>query len=182
MKSERTERKQVTLYTDGGCHGNPGPGGWGAILLYRHHRRELSGFSRATTNNRMELLAAIEGLRALREPCDVMLYTDSQYLKQGVTQWISGWKRNGWRTRTREPVKNEDLWRQLDEAVACHTIDWQWVKGHAGDEHNERCDALAQSAIEEVKKATTPAELKAALIVFQSERVEAQSLLSAGHP
>ncbi|MCC5842297.1 MAG: ribonuclease HI [Opitutales bacterium] len=177
MNGERTERKTVTIYTDGGCHGNPGPGGWGAILIYRHHRRELSGFALATTNNRMELLAAIEALRVLRETCHVILHTDSQYLKQGVTQWLAGWKRNGWRTRTREPVKNEDLWRHLDEVVTRHTVEWQWVKGHAGDEHNESCDALAQNAIAHLKKTATQAELRAALLVFQSERVEAPDTL-----
>ncbi|MBY5992009.1 ribonuclease HI [Ferrimonas balearica] len=140
------ERKRVTLYTDGSCLGNPGPGGYGIVLIYRHHRKESAkGFQR-TTNNRMEMLAAVQGLALLTEPCDVELYTDSQYLRQGITQWIHGWKRNGWKTAAKEPVKNVDLWQALDTQVARHQVNWHWVKGHSGHPENERCDTLARDA------------------------------------
>ena len=135
---------RVVVFTDGACSGNPGPGGWGAILRYGGHERELCGGEALTTNNRMELSAAIAALEALSRPCRVELHTDSQYLRGGVTGWIHNWKRNGWRTADKKPVKNDDLWRRLDEAAQRHTIDWRWVKGHAGDEMNERADALAR--------------------------------------
>ncbi|MGD0184815.1 MAG: ribonuclease HI [Roseiarcus sp.] len=135
---------RVAIWTDGACSGNPGPGGWGAILRYGGHERELCGGEALTTNNRMELSAAIAALEALSRPCRVELHTDSQYLRGGVTGWIHNWKRNGWRTADKKPVKNDDLWRRLDEAAQRHTIDWRWVKGHAGDEMNERADALAR--------------------------------------
>ncbi|MGP7733252.1 ribonuclease HI [Oceanimonas smirnovii] len=138
--------KQVQLYTDGSCLGNPGPGGYGAVLIYKQHRKELSGGFRLTTNNRMELLAAIEGLNALSSPCEVSLTTDSQYVRQGITQWISGWKRNNWRTSAKTPVKNADLWQQLDDACQRHKVEWHWVKGHSGHPENERCDDLAREA------------------------------------
>jgi ribonuclease HI len=144
--------KKVTVYSDGGCHGNPGPGGWAAVLTYGAHTRELSGGDPATTNNRMELKAAIEALKALKESCQVEFYTDSEYLRQGITTWIAGWKRNGWRTMAKKPVKNDDLWRELDLMVMKHAIKWRWVKGHAGDAGNERCDVLANAAIAKVKK------------------------------
>jgi ribonuclease HI len=152
--------QKVVVHTDGGCHGNPGPGGWAATLKMGSQLRELSGGAPATTNNRMELQAAIEALKSLGEPSEVELHTDSNYLRDGVTKWIFGWKRNGWLTKAREPVKNEDLWRQLDAAVARHKIHWHWVKGHAGHEGNERCDQLAQLAIAALKQKPARPELK----------------------
>jgi ribonuclease HI len=144
--------KRVTIHTDGGCHGNPGPGGWAAVLTFGKFTRALSGAEPETTNNRMELTAAIEALKALKEPCSVEFYTDSQYLRHGITLWIEGWKRNGWRTKSKEPVKNEDLWRALDQVRAPHQIDWRWVKGHAGHAGNERCDQLATEAIARLRR------------------------------
>lgn len=138
---------RVELYTDGACSGNPGPGGWGALLLYGEHRRELSGGERATTNNRMELMAVIEGVRALKRSVPLTIYTDSVYVMKGITEWIAGWKRNGWKTAARKPVKNEDLWRELDSVLEGHDVRWQWVKGHDGNPGNERADALAREAI-----------------------------------
>ena len=143
--------KQVELFTDGACSGNPGPGGWGALLRYGAHEKEISGYAPDTTNNRMELMAVIEGLNALKDPCHVTLTTDSKYVMDGVTQWLKGWKAKGWKTAAKKPVKNEDLWRQLDEAVQRHTISWQWVKGHAGHPENERVDELARRAIEDAR-------------------------------
>ena len=138
---------RVAIWTDGACSGNPGPGGWGAILRYGGHEKELCGGEALTTNNRMELMAAIAALEALSRPCRVELHTNSQYLRGGVTGWMHNWKRNGWRTADKKPVKNEDLWRRLDEAAERHEIDWRWVKGHAGDEMNERADALARQGM-----------------------------------
>ena len=142
--------QRVTIYTDGGCIGNPGPGGWAAILLYGEHVRELSGRYRRTTNNRMELRAAIEALNTLKRPCAVDLYTDSQYVRDGITQWVAGWQRRGWMTADKKPVKNQDLWRQLLSAVERHApaggVEWHWTRGHAGDRWNERADELANSA------------------------------------
>ena len=138
--------KQISLFTDGSCLGNPGPGGYGAILVYKQHQKELSQGYRLTTNNRMELMAAIAGLQSLREPCRVRLTTDSQYVKQGITQWIQNWKRRGWLTASKEPVKNVDLWKLLDTEVQRHQVDWHWVKGHSGHDENERCDILARDA------------------------------------
>jgi ribonuclease HI len=135
----------VVIYTDGACKGNPGPGGWGAWLRSGTHERELFGGEAETTNNRMELTAVIEALRALKRPCEVALYTDSQYVRQGISDWIQSWKRNGWRTSAKKPVANADLWRALDDESARHTIQWQWVKGHSGDVGNERADALANA-------------------------------------
>ena len=140
--------KPVVIYTDGACRGNPGPGGWGALLIYRDRERVLKGGEAQTTNNRMELTAAIRALDALRDPCAVKLYTDSTYVKQGLNEWMLGWKRNGWRTSDRKPVKNQDLWQLLDDAVARHKIDWCWVKGHAGDPGNERADQLAGEGLD----------------------------------
>jgi ribonuclease HI len=138
---------RVSIWTDGACSGNPGPGGWGVVLRYGAHEKELNGGEALTTNNRMELTAAIEALESLKRACAVSLHTDSQYLRGGVTTWLAGWKRNGWHTAGRKPVKNEDLWRRLDAAAARHDVEWIWVKGHAGDEHNERADRLAREAM-----------------------------------
>jgi ribonuclease HI len=137
----------VTIYTDGACKGNPGPGGWGVVLLAGRHRRELSGAEPATTNNRMELRAAIEGLRALNRRCRVTMITDSEYLKNGITSWIVGWQRNGWRTKEKTPVKNADLWQELLALTKEHEVNWRWTKGHASDAENNRCDELANEAI-----------------------------------
>jgi ribonuclease HI len=134
----------VEIWTDGACAGNPGPGGWGAILCYRSSEKDLCGGEALTTNNRMELTAAIAALEALKRPAVIKLHTDSQYLRDGVTAWMGNWKRNGWRTRDRKPVKNDDLWRRLDEATQRHEIDWRWVRGHVGDPMNERADELAR--------------------------------------
>ncbi len=137
----------VVIYTDGACRGNPGPGGWGAILKSGARERELSGGEPHTTNNRMELMAAIQALEALNRPCRVELHTDSQYLRTGISEWLAGWKTRGWKTAAKAPVKNEDLWRRLDEARARHAVDWRWVKGHNGHPLNERADALARQGL-----------------------------------
>ena len=141
---------QVEIYTDGACRGNPGPGGWGAILKYKDREKRLSGAEADTTNNRMELMAAIRALEALKRPCKVRLVTDSQYLRNGITQWLENWKRNNWRTSNRTPVKNADLWGRLDDAVSRHDVQWLWVKGHSGHAENERADALARGAMEDL--------------------------------
>jgi ribonuclease HI len=144
---------RVVIHTDGACSGNPGPGGWGAILEWGGRRREIKGGEAHTTNNRMELMAAISALETLKRPCDVDLHTDSQYLRQGIMSWIHGWKRNGWRTADKKPVKNADLWQRLDGAVARHTVHWHWVRGHSGHDLNERADELAREAIAELRAA-----------------------------
>ncbi len=144
---------KVVIYTDGACRGNPGPGGWGVVLRYQGNLKTLNGFDPETTNNRMELTAVIEGLRALSRSCDIELHTDSKYVMQGVNEWLSNWKSNGWKTAAKKPVKNVDLWQQLDDEVARHQIDWNWVKGHSGVEDNEFADQLANAAID----AETPA-------------------------
>jgi len=144
--SESTAER-VVLYTDGACKGNPGPGGWGVLLEWGDHRKELCGGESETTNNRMEITAVIEGLRALSRPCQVLVVTDSVYVKDGVTKWMAGWKRNGWRTAAKKPVKNRDLWEVLDEELSSHTVDWEWVKGHAGHPGNERADELANAGV-----------------------------------
>ena len=143
--------KQVTIYTDGACKGNPGVGGWGALLKFGEHERELCGGEKQTTNNRMELLASIEALKALKFACKVDLYTDSTYVKDGINQWMANWKRNGWKTAAKKPVKNQDLWQALDSAMQPHQIEWHWVKGHSGDPGNERADQLANKGIESLK-------------------------------
>lgn len=137
----------VEVWTDGACSGNPGPGGWGAILTFNGVEKELSGGEQLTTNNRMELMAAIAALEALKRPVTVALHTDSQYLRQGITGWIHGWKKNGWKTADKKPVKNAELWQRLETALGRHKIEWKWVKGHAGDEMNERADALARAGM-----------------------------------
>ncbi len=155
--------KKVVIHTDGGCQGNPGPGGWAATIDYGGHHREISGGAPATTNNRMELQAAIEALTALKEPCEIEFYTDSEYLKNGMTTWLANWKLNGWKTKSKTKVKNEDLWRKLDSLASEHRVNWHWLKGHNGHAGNERCDQLANAEIEKIKKRYTPAELKAML-------------------
>ncbi len=141
--------KKIRLITDGSCLGNPGPGGWACILKYGSHTKEMYGFEPDTTNNRMEMQAAIEGLKALKEPCEVTVVTDSEYLKNGVTSWMSGWKRNGWMTKEKKPVKNKEFWIELDSQLGRHKTEWTWTKGHAADEENNRCDELAQMAARE---------------------------------
>lgn len=141
-------KKRVQIYTDGSCLGNPGPGGYGAILVYGKHRKELSDGYALTTNNRMELMAPIAALNELKQTCDIDLTTDSQYVKNGINQWIKNWRKNGWRTADKKPVKNADLWQALDKAVSQHNIEWHWVKGHSGHPENERCDDLAREAAE----------------------------------
>jgi ribonuclease HI len=144
---------EVSIWTDGACSGNPGPGGWGAILCFEGREKELFGGEAATTSNRMELTAAIEALEALKRPCVVHLHTDSNYLRGGITAWIANWKRNGWRTADKKPVKNAELWQRLDAAAARHEIDWRWVKGHSDDVLNERADALARKGIKAIQTA-----------------------------
>jgi ribonuclease HI len=146
-----SEKKTVNIFTDGACSGNPGPGGWGALLRYNDNEKEMSGGEKDTTNNRMEMLAAIVALESLSQPCDVNLYTDSTYLKDGITKWIFGWKKNGWRTSAKKPVKNVDLWQRLDETIKPHDINWHWVKGHSGHPENERVDDLARAAVEDYR-------------------------------
>jgi ribonuclease HI len=144
----------VDIFTDGACSGNPGPGGWGAILRYGTTEKELSGFANPTTNNRMEMTAAIEALEALKRPCTVRLHTDSQYLRDGITRFIHAWKRNNWKTADKKPVKNIDLWQRLEAAMKPHSVEWFWVKGHAGHPENERADALARSGVAEARAAS----------------------------
>jgi ribonuclease HI len=144
---------QVVIHTDGACSGNPGPGGWGAVLHFKDQEKELWGGELATTNNRMELMAAIQALEALKKPCKVELHTDSQYVMKGISEWIHSWKRRGWTTADKKPVKNDDLWKRLDQARLRHEVDWRWVKGHAGHEFNERADALARRGLEETLEA-----------------------------
>ena len=146
---------EIEIYTDGACRGNPGPGGWGALLIAGDARRELSGAEPATTNNRMEMMGAIEALRALKRPVRVILYTDSKYVCTGIEEWLPNWKKRGWKTADRKPVKNQDLWQALDEARTPHEVTWKWVKGHAGNEGNERVDALANEAIDAMLAVTS---------------------------
>lgn len=142
--------KKVEIYSDGACRGNPGPGGWGALLTYAGQEKRLYGAAADTTNNRMELMGSIEALKALKTPCQVVLWTDSQYVKKGITEWLQGWKAKGWRTASNQPVKNQDLWQALDEQAARHAVEWRWVKGHAGHYGNEIADQLANQAIDEL--------------------------------
>jgi ribonuclease HI len=163
--------RPVVIYTDGACRGNPGPGGWGAVLYYKGASRELSGGEAQTTNNRMELMAAIQALETLTRACKILLHTDSLYVLKGITVWMPDWKRRGWKTAAGKPVKNEDLWRRLDAAIARHDIQWQWVKGHSGEAGNEQADKLANSGIETVlrdkagnlRDTAKPAGLKSAV-------------------
>ena len=142
--------KEVVIYTDGACRGNPGPGGWGAVLRYNGSERQLHGGELATTNNRMELMAAIQALETLREPCRITLYTDSNYVCQGISEWLPQWRRRHWKTADKKPVKNQDLWQRLDEAASRHKVQWRWVRGHSGEEGNELADALANRGVDEV--------------------------------
>ncbi|RUM88192.1 MAG: ribonuclease HI [Thermodesulfatator sp.] len=146
------KEKVVEIFTDGACSGNPGPGGWGALLRYKEHEKRLSGYSSRTTNNRMELLAAIRALEALKHPCKVIITTDSQYVKNGITTWLPGWKNRGWRRAGNKPVKNEDLWKRLDSLCQKHKVTWKWVRGHAGHAENEIADSLATQAIKKGEK------------------------------
>ena len=139
---------EVVIYTDGACRGNPGPGGWAALLIKGEHERELAGAEAATTNNRMELMAVIQAFAALKRPVKACVYTDSEYVRRGITEWLTNWKARNWKTADRKPVRNQDLWQQLDAAVQGHDVDWRWVKGHSGNAGNERVDALARAAIE----------------------------------
>jgi ribonuclease HI len=147
---QQAEKQQVEMFTDGACRGNPGPGGWGALLRYGGHEKELFGGEAQTTNNRMELMAAISGLESLTRACNVRLYTDSKYVMQGITEWIDNWKAKGWKTASKQPVKNVDLWQRLDAARARHEVQWHWVKGHSGHVENERADVLANRGIDEL--------------------------------
>ena len=149
MTEALEKQEQVIIFTDGGCRGNPGPGGWGALMRFGNHEKELYGYEEETTNNRMELMAAIRSLEVLSRTCSVVLTTDSQYVRQGILDWMDGWKKRGWKTAAKKPVKNKDLWQRLDKAVAKHKVDWQWVKGHSGHEGNERADDLANRAMDE---------------------------------
>jgi len=151
--SPASSSKQIEAHTDGACLGNPGPGGWAALLRYRGHERELSGGEADTTNNRMELMAAIMALEALSEPCSVVLHTDSQYVRQGITEWIGNWVRRGWKTAGGDPVKNRDLWERLHAAAQRHSVEWKWVKGHSGDPDNERVDVLARTQAQRLRAA-----------------------------
>lgn len=162
--------KKITIHTDGGCDGNPGPGGWAAVLDYEGKRKEISGGEPATTNNRMELQAAISALEALKQPCEVEFFTDSQYVRNGISEWVKGWKAKGWVTAGKKPVKNDDLWRKLDALAAKHKIRWKWLKGHAGHEVNERCDVLAGEAIAAVRKQFSKEQLKALVEEFEAAR------------
>lgn len=150
VSDPQTDATIVEISTDGACLGNPGPGGWGAVLRYQGHEKRISGSDPATTNNKMELMGAIEGLAALTKPSTVILYTDSSYVRNGIMQWVAGWQRNGWQTKARQPVKNADLWRRLVEEEKRHKVTWKWVKGHAGDHYNEIADELATAAAREV--------------------------------
>ncbi|MEQ8286407.1 ribonuclease HI [Thalassospira sp.] len=147
MTSNTGDDNHVEIYTDGACSGNPGPGGWGAILRFKGVEKELSGGAPETTNNRMEMMAAISALEALKRPCVINIYTDSSYVRDGITKWIFGWQKRGWKTADKKPVKNVELWQRMLEALKPHQVDWHWVKGHAGHPENERCDELARQAI-----------------------------------
>jgi len=159
--------KKVVLYYDGACEGNPRPGGWAVILAYGLHQKEISGAEPATTNNRMELTAAVEGLKALKEPCEIEFFTDSQYVQNGISEWLKDWKLRGWKTKERKAVKNEDLWQELDVKSAKHQITWRWLKGHAGHEMNERCDLLARNEILKLRQKFSPEQLKVLLEGFR---------------
>lgn len=170
MTDGTTTLKPVTIHTDGACEGNPGPGGWAAVLRHGKRVREISGADPATTNNRMELAAAIAALQALKKPCEVELFTDSEYVRDGITSWVARWKANGWRTKDRKPVRNDDLWRDLDAQCAAHRVRWQWLKGHAGHADNERCDQLARAEIVKLRSRYSPPQLVEKLEAFTRQR------------
>jgi len=172
--------KKITIHTDGACDGNPGPGGWAALLRYGEHVRELAGGEPATTNNRMVLQAAISGLAALKEDCEVVLFNDSEYLRQGITECLPRWRANNWRTADRKPLKNDDLWRQLYEMASRHRVTWQWLKGHAGHPENERCDQLAREEVVKIRRHYSPeklVELREAFIASRDPNSSQGSLL-----
>lgn len=162
--------KKVTIHTDGACDGNPGPGGWAAVLRYGEHVREIAGGEPAATNNRMELQAAISALEALKAHCEVTLFTDSEYLRQGISEWLPRWRANNWRTIDRKPVKNEDLWRRLHAAASQHRVKWEWLKGHAGHADNERCDVLARAEVAKIRRSHSPEQLKTLRKAFVTTR------------
>lgn len=162
--------KKVTIHTDGACDGNPGPGGWAAVLRYGAHVREIAGGEPASTNNRMEIQGAISAFGALKENCEVTLFTDSEYLRQGITEWLPRWRANNWRTIDRKPVKNDDLWRQLYEATLKHRVKWEWLKGHGGHADNERCDQLARAEVTKIRRNHPSEELKALRDAFIATR------------
>ena len=162
--------KHLTIHTDGACEGNPGPGGWAAILRYGERAHELSGGDPATTNNRMELQAALAALQALKEPCRIELHADSEYLRNGMTEWLAGWKARGWRTKEKKAVRNEDLWRALEAQDQIHAIRWHWLKGHAGHPDNERCDILAKAEIAKLRQQFTRPQLAALRETFEQTR------------
>ena len=168
--SEASSPKKITIHTDGACDGNPGPGGWAALLRYGEHVREIAGGEPATTNNRMELQAAISALGALKESCEVILFTDSEYLRQGITEWLPHWRPNNWRTVDRKPVKNEDLWRQLYEAASQHQVTWKWLKGHVGHTENEQCDRLARAEVVKICRQYSSDKLTAFRDAFVASR------------
>ncbi|HLR78204.1 MAG TPA: ribonuclease HI [Burkholderiaceae bacterium] len=159
MNSLNNEVKPVEIWTDGACKGNPGIGGWGVLLRHGRHEKELCGGEPDTTNNRMELMAVIQALKALKRRCDVVIHTDSQYVQKGMTEWLANWKRRGWRTAARQPVKNADLWQELDALVQQHDVTWRWVRGHAGDPGNERADALANQGVVQVQTEAAGSEM-----------------------
>ena len=163
--------KKVVIHSDGGCEGNPGPGGWAAVLRSGDRVKEISGGALATTNNRMEMQAAIEALRALKAPCEVEFFTDSKYVQEGITVWVPAWKARRWRTAGKKPVKNEDLWRELDAAAAPHKIQWRWLKGHAGHADNERCDCLAAAYIARIRRESSADELATALVALKERAI-----------
>lgn len=168
--SEASSPKKITIHTDGACDGNPGPGGWAALLRYGDRVREITGGEPATTNNRMELRAAISALMALKEPCEITLFTDSEYLRLGITEWLPRWRANNWRTVDRKPVKNDDLWRQLHEAASQHRVTWRWLQGHMGQIENEQCDQLARAEVVKIRGQYSPEKLTALREAFIASR------------
>jgi ribonuclease HI len=151
MLNSNSPQDKIIIYTDGACSGNPGKGGWGAILMFKEHEKKISGGSKETTNNQMEIRAVIEALKTIKKPAEIIINTDSKYVMDGITKWINGWKKNGWRTADRKPVKNSELWQELDQEVSKYYIEWRWVKGHSGDKYNDIADELAREGIKKIK-------------------------------